>query len=49
MFKSNVRKFNDGLKEKINSIAHGIINQCIADPLVPTMVDGHANYYICET
>ena len=49
MFKSNVQLFNEGMKEKISSNAPGIINQCIADPLVPTMVDGHANYYICET
>ena len=37
------------MKENIYSNAPGIIHQCIADPLVQTIVDGHANYYMCET
>ena len=49
MFKSNIQQFNDGLNEKLSSNGQGIIQQCIAGPLVQTMVDGLENCCICET
>ena len=49
MFQSNVQEFNDDLKEKINSRTPGLIQKCIADPLILTTVNGKGKCFICKT